>query len=200
MQGNSDRRCEWVREEKPGRNAWIGRGRDPSIPRVWGSTRGAHRRKMASMLSFNFRLNMVVITTFQSQWSYLRRRRPRVGDTPKPLQKKSPRLPADLSKRTFSFTKICTSFPLATSCPESAGQSVCLQYPTRPIFRFGTRPSTDRAVRLLPRRYGICPEGRAFVVLISASQYRSGSILRAAIICTAFARNGSEDFRRFGAS
>ena len=57
------------------------------------------------------------------------------------------------SKRTFYFTKISTSFPLATSCPESAGQSVSLRYPTRPIFRFGTRPSTDRAVRVLPRRY-----------------------------------------------
>ena len=57
------------------------------------------------------------------------------------------------SKRTFYFTKISKSFPLATSCPESAGQSVCLRYPTRPIFRFRTRPSTDRAVRVLPRRY-----------------------------------------------
>jgi hypothetical protein len=75
------------------------------------------------------------------------------------------------SKRTFYFTKISTSFPLVTSCPESAGQSVSLRYLTRPIFRFGTRPSTDRAVRPLPRRYGICPEGRAFVVLISASRY-----------------------------
>ena len=37
-----------------------------------------------------------------------------------------------------------------TSCPESAGQSVSLRYLTRPIFRFGTRPSTDRAVRPLP--------------------------------------------------
>ena len=73
--------------------------------------------------------------------------------TPKPLQKKSPRLLADLSKRTFDFTKICTSFPLVTSCPESAGQSACLRYLTTPIFRFGTRPSTDRAVRALPRRY-----------------------------------------------
>ena len=39
-----------------------------------------------------------------------------------------------------------------TSCPEPAGQSVCLRYPTRPIFRFGTRPSTDRAVIADPWR------------------------------------------------
>jgi len=82
------------------------------------------------------------------------------------------------SKRTFYFTKTSTSFPLATSCPESAGQSVCLRYPTRPIFRFGTRPSTDRAVTPLPERYGICPEGRAFVVLISAVYSRSGLFWR----------------------
>jgi len=76
------------------------------------------------------------------------------------------------SKRTFYFTKISTSFPLATSCPESAGQSVSLRYPTRPIFRFGTRPSTDRAVRPLPP---VCGHGIASTLrtdLISASQYR----------------------------
>ena len=78
------------------------------------------------------------------------------------------------SKRTFSFTKICTSFPLATSCPESAGQSVCLQYPARPIFRFGTRPSTDRAVRVLPTRYRDHNRGPRLWWSAIRARYRSG--------------------------
>ena len=80
MQGSSGRRCEWVREEKPGRNAWIGRVADPSIPRAWGSTRGTHRRKIASILSTDSRLYLGLISPLQSRWSYLRRRRPRVSD------------------------------------------------------------------------------------------------------------------------
>ena len=40
-----------------------------------------------------------------------------------------------------------------TSCLTRLRQAVSLRYPRRPIFRFGTRPSTDRAVRVLPRRY-----------------------------------------------
>ena len=57
------------------------------------------------------------------------------------------------SKRTFYFTKISTSFPLVTSCPTACPVSQGSDKPPPPILRYGTRPSTDRAVRVLPRRY-----------------------------------------------
>ena len=57
------------------------------------------------------------------------------------------------SKRTFYFTKISKSFPLVTSCPTACPVSQGSDKPPPPILRYGTRPSTDRAVRVLPRRY-----------------------------------------------
>ena len=80
MQGSSDHPCGWVHEERRGWKAWIGRGRDPSIPPTWRAARATHRRKMAPMLGMDFRSDTVSIITFKSPWSYHWCKRPRVGD------------------------------------------------------------------------------------------------------------------------
>ena len=104
------------------------------------------------------------------------------------------------SKRTFYFTKISKSFPLVTSCPTACPVSQGSDKPPPPILRYGTRPSTDRAARVFPSgsRDHLWPP-RLWWSDISLL-YWERSILRAPINCTAFAMNGSEDFRPIGAS
>jgi len=74
--------------------------------------------------------------------------------TPKLLQKKLPHLHPDFTFQFSKLAEIFASFPLVTSRPECAGQSASLRCLRRPIFRFGTQPSTawGCVVRALLRR------------------------------------------------
>ena len=78
------------------------------------------------------------------------------------------------SKRTFYFTTFSTSFSFPPSCRYArlSQDSQCLIFIL--WFRFGTRPSTDRAVRVLPRRYRDHNRGPRLWWSAIRARYRSG--------------------------
>ena len=75
-------------------------------------------------------------------------------------------------KEHLSLPVFSTRFDSRFPCETGHAVSSLSDRPTPPIFRYGTRPSTDRAVRALPRRYRDHKRGPRRATLISASQYR----------------------------